>query len=148
MYEEILVATDGSDVSDLAVEHGLTLADRLGAGVHALSVIPKGPHGAMKRDEMRADPETEAREAVTAVEAAAAELDVPVTGETREGVPQEAIIRYAEEAGVDAIVVGTVGRTGIDHVLLGSVAEEVIRDSPVPVLTVGADVADRRTSDR
>lgn len=136
MYDEILIPTDGSDEAQVAVEHGLDLATALGASVRALSVVPEGPHGAMKRDEMRADPEAEAEEAVTAVETAARERGLDVTSAVSEGVPQEAIVDDAARAGVDAIVVGTVGRTGLEHVLLGSVAEEVVRNASVPVITV------------
>jgi nucleotide-binding universal stress UspA family protein len=52
------------------------------------------------------------------------------------GDPADAIVRYATELGVDLIVMGTHGRTGLQHVLLGSVAEKVVRHAPCPVLTV------------
>ena len=54
----------------------------------------------------------------------------------RTGVPFLEIIRYAKELEIDLIVLGTHGRTGLAHVLLGSVAERVVRKSPCPVLTV------------
>jgi nucleotide-binding universal stress UspA family protein len=56
--------------------------------------------------------------------------------ETAAGNPADAIVRLAEERGVDLIVMGTHGRTGLQHVLLGSVAEKVVRLAPCPVLTV------------
>jgi nucleotide-binding universal stress UspA family protein len=52
------------------------------------------------------------------------------------GPPAETIVRIAHERGVDLIVMGTHGRTGLSHVLLGSVAEKVVRLAPCPVLTV------------
>jgi len=55
---------------------------------------------------------------------------------TAAGHPAEAIVRTAEECGADLIVMGTHGRTGLSHVLLGSVAEKVVRMAPCPVLTV------------
>lgn len=135
MYETLLIPTDGSEESRAAIDHGIALAERLEATVHALSIVPEGPHGAMKRDELRAEPQEEAREANRLVESAA-EGGVDVTSEIREGVPQETILEYADEIGADMIVLGTVGRTGLDHVLLGSVAEEIVRNSSAPVVTV------------
>lgn len=55
---------------------------------------------------------------------------------TREGSPRPMILQVAGEVGADLIVMGTHGRTGLAHVLIGSVAEHVVRHSPVPVLTV------------
>lgn len=52
------------------------------------------------------------------------------------GIPNDEIIKKAQEQSVDLIVMGTHGRTGIDHVLFGSTAEKVVRKSPVPVMTV------------
>lgn len=52
------------------------------------------------------------------------------------GLPFDKIIKKSAETGVDLIVMGTHGRTGLDHVLFGSTAEKVVRKSPVPVLTV------------
>jgi nucleotide-binding universal stress UspA family protein len=59
-----------------------------------------------------------------------------VTREVREGAPFYEIIRYAKEADIDLIVMGTHGHTGLAHVLLGSVSEKVVRKAPCPVLTV------------
>lgn len=138
MYDTILIPTDGSDDSRPAIDHGLALADRLGASVHGLSVVPEGPHSAMKRDEMRAEPDDEARHAVALVEEAAANTTLEYTTEVRTGVPQEVIVAYAKEIEADIIVMGTAGRSGLENVILGSVAEEVVQNSPMPVLTVGS----------
>ena len=59
-----------------------------------------------------------------------------VVTETREGVPHDTILEYAEEADVDVVVMGTHGRSGLDRYLLGSVTERVVRSAEVPVLTV------------
>lgn len=53
-----------------------------------------------------------------------------------EGNPHEEILEYVSEHDIDMVVMGTHGRTGIDRVVMGSVAERVVRQSPVPVLTV------------
>lgn len=61
---------------------------------------------------------------------------IPVTTEIRNGVPFVEIIRFAKEKPYDLIVIATHGRSGLAHVLLGSVAEKVVRKAPCPVLTV------------
>jgi len=60
----------------------------------------------------------------------------PAEATLAEGVPHVEIVRLAGEIGADLVVMGTHGRTGLQHVLLGSVAERVVRSSPVPVLVV------------
>jgi nucleotide-binding universal stress UspA family protein len=64
---------------------------------------------------------------------------VPAVEAIRIGVPHEVIRRYAAEHGVDLVVMGTHGRTGLDHALLGSVTERVVRTADVPVMTVPLD---------
>ena len=134
MYQHVLIPTDGSEGTQRAIEHGIALALELEATVHALSVVEST--GATKRDQLRADPEAEARETLGPVEEAAEGADLEVTSAIREGVPAEEILAYAADADVDMIVMATHGRTGLDHVLMGSVAEQVVRNSTVPVVTV------------
>lgn len=54
-----------------------------------------------------------------------------------EGNPANELIRYAEEEGMDVVIMGTLGKTGLDKLLLGSVAENLVRHSKVPVMVVG-----------
>ena len=143
MYEHILLPTDGSDASSAAIEHAASLAQVLGATVHVLSVADsrnrfESPSGGIAPGVWR---ESELDRAETAVEAAADALpdDVAVERVVQEGIPHSVITDYASDTDVDAIVMGTHGRTGIDHYLIGSVAERVVRSSPVPVMTVRAD---------
>ena len=134
MYQDVLIPTDGSDGTHQAIKHGIALALDLEATVHALSVVESA--GAIARDQLRVDPETEAETALESVEEAAEGADLEVTSTTREGVPAEEILAYASENDVDMIVMATHGRTGLDHVLMGSVAEQVVRNASVPVVTV------------
>ena len=62
---------------------------------------------------------------------------IAVTRHSVAGIPHSAITDYAETADIDLIVMGTHGRSGIDHYLIGSIAERVVRNASVPVLTVG-----------
>lgn len=136
MYQELLLATDGSDGARQATDHAIELASRLDATLHVVSVSEDGPHGSEKRDQMRADLEDQAEEALERAKTEATGQGIDVATTIRHGVPQEEIIDVAEEHGADMIVVGTVGRTGLDHLIVGSVAEEVVRNAPVPVVTV------------
>ncbi|AFZ74464.1 universal stress protein [Natronobacterium gregoryi] len=136
MYQDLLLATDGSDGARRATRHAVALANGLEATLHVMSVSEEGPHSTERRDEMRTDHEGEAADAVEEAKATAAEADLEVTTTIRRGVPQEEIVAVAEAERMDAIVVGTAGQSGLDKLLLGSVAEEVVRNSPVPVVTV------------
>jgi len=143
LYDRILVPTDGSAEGRRAVAHALDLASVHGAGVHALYVVDTASYAGMPMesswegvgDLLRDD----ASEAVAEVETLAAGTDLAVETAVAEGSPSKEIIRYAEGNGCDLIVMGTHGRGGIDRLLLGSVAEKVVRGSNVPVLTVRLD---------
>ncbi|WP_323675972.1 universal stress protein [Halorubellus sp. PRR65] len=133
MFESILVAVDEPAESDVVVEHARALAARFDATLHVLHVV----------DVRRLDtvPESEQRreDAAAYVHDVAADVDAApedVEEVVRTDVPADAIVGYATEAAVDLVVVGTHGRTGLEHVRVGSVAEAVVRDATVPVVTV------------
>ena len=132
MVRSILVPTDGSDNSYRALEEAVRIANSFDAKVHALSVVKTIP----KQDRLRYDPQDDADEAIETAEEVVSKEGIEFVGDTREGLPDEQIRLYAAEHDVDMIVVGTHGRSGLDRVLIGSVAERTIRTSPVPVLTV------------
>lgn len=142
----ILVPIDFSSGADAAIETAMALAAALGAEVHALHVwqpppyvvpemmvtVPGGaslPFDEFMRTRTKKDldafvrPHTGARE-------------VPIHTHVECGIPKEAIPRFAERNEVDLVVMGTHGHTGLMHVLMGSVAEHVVRHQPCPVLTV------------
>ncbi|RKD97325.1 universal stress protein [Halopiger aswanensis] len=136
MYQDIMLATDGSEGARQATEHAIELTRQLDANLHILSVSEDGPHATDTRDEMRHDEEGEAVGAVEEAERTAADAGLDVTSTIRHGVPQEEIVKAAEENPIDLIIVGTVGRSGLDQLVVGSVAEEVVRNAPVPVVVV------------
>jgi nucleotide-binding universal stress UspA family protein len=114
------------------------------AALHVLSVVDTASLGVDVRTQLQLDfLQEEAADIVREAEAAAADggLD-DVTGviEFASSV-RAAIVEYVEEHDIDVVVVGTHGRTGVDRYLLGSVAEQLIRTAPVPVLTVRAPEA-------
>jgi len=140
VYERILVPTDGSTETRRAVQHAVELAADQGATVYAVYVVNTASFASIGT-EATADGVSdllveEGDAAIDDVADLAAEHDVPVERVLLDGTPSREIVRYAEENDIDLVVMGTHGRGGIDRLLLGSVAEKVVRASHVPVLTV------------
>jgi nucleotide-binding universal stress UspA family protein len=141
MYTDLLFPTDGSDTATDAINDGFDLATGWNATVHLLHVAePTSTVFYDSRpsavDEVDLD-RYEAAETAIAVFAEAARdrgLDVETT--VRRGVAAEEIVRYADDTGIDLIVMSTRGVTGLDRVFLGSVTERVIGTAAVPVLVV------------
>ena len=138
MYDRILVPTDGSDVAETAAEAALTLANRFDADLHVVHVLDVGDLPPWVEDEDADEFATRGRDALSTVATMADEADVEVTTKFIESTEpiHRAILQYADEHDVDCIVMGTFGRTGLDRFVLGSIAEQTLRESPVPVLTV------------
>lgn len=146
MYRRILVATDGSKLSDRAVEHALALADLTGAEVVALRVVPRYPvtyyEGgiALSAEEVRAVEkqwEAEARETVNAVKAAGQRRQVKVKPITvKSDLVAEAIIAAAKRHHCDLIVMASHGRRGLKRLLLGSETQQVLTHAHTPVLVL------------
>jgi nucleotide-binding universal stress UspA family protein len=141
MYETILVPTDGSDGAVAAGERAIDLALAGGGTLHVLYVVD------VRMSPVSADMDHEAvvelldasdRETrpTTRILELADEAGVPAVEAIRVGVPHACIREYVADEGIDLIAMGTHGRTGLSHALLGSVAERVVRTSDVPVLTV------------
>ncbi|MBO4246636.1 universal stress protein [Halomicrobium sp. IBSBa] len=137
-YERLLLPTDGSPAATAAVEHGLDLAAALDGTPHALSVAESGSVLGLGGDE--SDPQSAAEAAVENVEPMASERDIgTLVTAVEHGSPHEAITAYVDANDIDAIVMGTTGTRGIGEILLGTVAELVVRTAPVPVITVTAE---------
>jgi universal stress protein A len=138
--QRILCPVDFSDTSNHAVEYAANLAVPLGAEMHLLHVYQL-PMYTMPDGALLAGPETAQRVMETGQDSLNKLADKVPKGTTvnthlTEGVPHAEVNRLAKEVGADLVVMGTHGRTGIGHLLLGSVAERVVRTSPIPVLTV------------
>lgn len=141
--KNILVATDFSEPSDVAVTYGRVLAKAFGARLHLLHVVPEAmalPWAAATDGTSLADIQLQwEKEAAGRLQAAAPE-DLKGTNQivlaTRAGDPVQEITGYAKDHEMDLVVLGTHGRGFVAHVFLGSVAERVVRLAPCPVLTV------------
>lgn len=146
MYKRILVATDGSKLSQQAVEHAINLADLTGAEVVALKVIPRYPQTYFEGGVALAAAEVariekqwheEGMAAVNAVKSAGQLREVkvkPMT--TKSDLIAEAIIATAKRSKCDLIVMASHGRKGIKRLLLGSETQQVLTHSHIPVLVL------------
>jgi universal stress protein A len=144
----IVCPVDFSESSDHAARYAVGLARQLGASIHFVHAwqppvypLPDGP--IILGPEVVARITDEARRALDAV--AERFRDPELTIETRllQGATDHEIVRCASEIGADLIVMGTHGRTGLAHLVLGSVAERVVRTAGVPVLCVPRERAPR-----
>jgi len=143
MYDHILVPTDGSAGVERAVNHAVDLAAAHGATLHALYVVNTASYSSMPMEtsweHVRDMLGEEGEAAIERVREIAGEAGVPVEAVVVDGSPSKEIVQYAEREDCDLVVMGTHGRGGIDRLLLGSVAERVVRSSRVPVMTVQVD---------
>jgi nucleotide-binding universal stress UspA family protein len=138
-FTHILHATDFSESSELALARAVDLARQCGAKltlIHAY-VGPLMSEGFAYVPDIR--PELEERLA----KVAEGEPDVEFDRVLRVGTPAEAIVDYARDHNCDLIVIGTHGRTGLTHMLMGSVAEKVVRLAECPVMVVGLRTAEK-----
>lgn len=141
--EKVLFPTDFSRCAGQALPHALFLARSFGAQLHLLHAVvlmDDDPHSASSRFPNPGEIAEELREAAAARmrdDLAAAPETLRVEFAQRRGVSAAAVILdYAAEIGTDVIVVGTHGRRGVERLLLGSVAAEIVREATCPVLTV------------
>ncbi len=140
LFNKILIATDGSKYSQKAVQEGLAIARFHKAKVYALYVIDTMAFATatgMPAPENLYDVlEDEGKKAVQRVKDEAQGVDVEPVVLT--GHPSSEIVGFAKNNQVDLIVTGSLGKSGIEELLLGSVADKVIRTAACPVLVVKA----------
>jgi nucleotide-binding universal stress UspA family protein len=139
-YRNIVIATDGSENTQKAISYGIEIAKLSGATIHALYVVDTSSFSSIPMDagweEMYQILRAEGEKAVFEVKERGEAAGVEVREVLWEGHPSTEIINFAENNDIDLIVMGTLGKTGLDRFLLGSVAEKVVRNSKVPVLVV------------
>jgi len=147
LYRKIMVATDGSESVRKAVETAVEIAKISGAKLYAVYVIASGGISITYPKDVgweRAALEyfrAEGREATAYVESSGKAANVEVESVILQGSPANELVDFAERSDIDLIVMGTLGRTGIQRFLLGSVAENVVRHSQKPVLVVRGETA-------
>ena len=143
MFKRILVPIDFSPPSDAALEYARSVAASYGASLHLLHVA-EDPYRAFYsaevfvpeieglREEILIDTEKRLKERLRPADL----TDFQATADSVIGTPAGSIVEYAGGHDIDLIVMGTHGRGGMSHLLMGSVAERVVRTAPCPVLTV------------
>ncbi|MDD3042992.1 MAG: universal stress protein [Methanosarcinaceae archaeon] len=139
-YKNIMIATDGSENTSRAVNYGIEIAKLSGATVHAFYVVDTSSFSSVPMDAgweaMYQILKKEGEKAVSEVKEIGDLAGVKVEVMLNEGHPSDEIINFAKENEIDLIIMGTLGKSGIDRFLLGSVAEKVVRNSSVPVMVV------------
>lgn len=143
MYQRLLLPTDGSDASASAAEAAVTLAEQFDAALHIIHVL-ENDRPSTDSDES-SGPARRGEEAVQAAVELATSAGVDAMKriiERGESIHDE-ILSYTDQHGIDCIVMGTRGRSGLSlgRAVLGSVTELTLRESPVPVVTVHEETA-------
>jgi nucleotide-binding universal stress UspA family protein len=142
--KQILVATDFGEASDAALLYGKNFARVHRAALHVLHVIDdlvaravapigRAPDLGALQEELDADAHDRVAELLSDEDRSILDARaVVVTGRK----PADAIVSYAREHDIELIIIGTHGRTGLAHLVMGSVAEKIVASAPCPVLTV------------
>jgi nucleotide-binding universal stress UspA family protein len=150
MYENILVPTDGSETANFAVHHAIDIAEQYGSTLHSLYVIDVDATsyglGAEQVDRIRQgnlDEMPEVKDRATKATSYVAEKGddhgIAVENHYRIGEPSRSIRNFVEDSDIDLVVMGSHGRSGLSRVVLGSVAEKVLRRTHLPVLVVDSE---------
>jgi nucleotide-binding universal stress UspA family protein len=144
MIKKIMIATDGSDTSKKAAMIGIDIARRANGSVTAvyvmetmrLSHLPGFATLPGLKEKILQLMKEEGQQATQFVEDQASIMKVPYQKILAQGRPSEELLKISHEQGIDLLIMGSMGRTGMEKILLGSVAEKVVLQSSIPVLLV------------
>ncbi len=142
MFRKILVPLDFSDYTDEIVNVAVQIGGKFGSTIHLLHVIPNmdyfTPYESFLSTESLVTIQRDIeREVARDMDEVVKNIkDLPVTKAIHTGVVSLEIVDYLRAEKMDLVVMGTHGRGGLEHILIGSVAEKVVRKSPCPVLTI------------
>jgi len=141
MPEDVLIAFDGSPLSERALTYAIeTFPDATLTTMYVInpidSIIDVEAGGLPIAEDWYDNAQEHAVKIHTAATDIAAEHDIDLTTVTEVGRPARTILEYADDHGIDQIVMGSHGRSGIDRTLLGSVAETVTRRARIPVTII------------
>lgn len=146
-FQKILVPTDGSEFIKYAIDVALDLAKLSGGKITALYVLDKSLYANSPMDTAVVNVydtlEKEGKNAISYVMNKGYEIGVEVEEKLADGVPSKVILQESEN--FDIIVMGTLGRTGISKLLMGSVAEKVVQNAKCPVLVVKSPAASKES---
>jgi nucleotide-binding universal stress UspA family protein len=147
MIKKIMIATDGSDTSNKAATIGIDIAKRANGSITAVYVmeilrlahLPGYATMPGLKEKVLGLMREEGSQAMQFVEDQAEMMSVSCQKIVAQGSPSEELLRISKEMEMDLIIMGSLGRTGIEKILLGSVAEKVVLQSTIPVLLVKGD---------
>lgn len=141
--KKVLFPTDLSDATNAARKYAMAFAGQFQAELHILSVVQDAELLMPDPNAPFLIPANDIAEIITSVEGALTKIvppaefpSIPIIRHVETGTPLQVILDYAKANEIDLIVLGTHGRTGLAHLLLGSTAEHIVRNAPCPVLTV------------
>ncbi|MDR2698154.1 MAG: universal stress protein [Candidatus Methanoplasma sp.] len=139
--------TDGSEFTKFAVDTAIELAELSGGKVTALFVLDKSIYANSPMDTALINVydtlEKEGRYATSYVVEKAKTAGVEAEEKLAEGVPAKVILQEAEAGEYDVIVMGTLGRTGISKLLMGSVAEKIVQNAKCPVMVAKSPIVSK-----
>jgi universal stress protein A len=141
MFKKILCPIDFSEFTDQVLEYAVSITKKYDSELHLIHIIPNlnyfTPYESFFTPEnlivVEKNMEVEVNKDFDRVMKT---IDIPVIKVIKTGAAFVEIVNYAKSESIDLIIIGTHGRTGLEHILIGSVAERVIRKAPCPVLTV------------
>lgn len=142
MYDTILLATDGSEDAQIALDHAVELAVSSDATLYVIAVVETRTaydNAIIDPEEVRANLREDARAAVEAADEVATAAGLECHSIVAEGPPPDRILEAVDEIGADVVVVGATGRSGFKRLILGGTAERLLESSPVPVVVLGGD---------
>jgi len=136
--QDLLVPTDGSRGSELAVSEGVTLANATGATLHLLHVVETGGLGPDARSLLNEEELTTRADEIIAdtIETAEAATVDSIESQIEFGVPSKEIRNYIDAHDIDFAILGTHGKTDFSRYMMGGVSAKIVRTSPVPVMWV------------
>jgi nucleotide-binding universal stress UspA family protein len=144
LYRNIVIATDGSENTQTAIAYGIELAKLSRATVYALHVIDTAhiisEGWTVGKKTIREMMKAEGEKMLSEIKRIGKDSGIEVKEVLLHGHPSEEIINFAENNNIDLIVMGTLGKTGLDRFLIGSIAGKVARNSKVPVMVVRTEI--------
>ena len=147
MIKKIMIATDGSDTGKKAAMIGIDIARRANGSITAVYVmetlrlahLPGYATMPGLKEKILELMQEEGQQATQFVEDHAQMSEVPFDKIMAQGNPSEELLKVSRKLGMDLLIMGCLGRTGMEKILLGSVAEKVVLQSTIPVLLIKGD---------
>jgi universal stress protein A len=141
MFKKIVCPIDFSEFTDEILKYAVNITKKFNAELHLIHIIPNlnyfTPYESFLTPEnLVAIEKNIEKEVEKDFEKVMKDINMPLKKIVKTGVTFVEIIDYIKEEDIDLVVMGTHGRSGIEHILIGSVAEKVVRKSPCPVLTI------------